>query len=195
MRRVCVFCGSRTGGPAYVEAAKQFGAALVRHGWGLVYGGGHIGLMGVVADSMLALGGHVTGVIPKFLEARELAHRSVQELHIVDSMHARKALMAEKSDAFVALPGGIGTAEEFFEILTWRQLGLHSKPVAVWNVAGFFDPLVAWLDHMAAEGFVHPWDQNLLLFENDLETLLDKLSTARSENVTPTDSKPLIPDS
>lgn len=176
MRRVCVFCGSRTGGPEYVEAARQFGIELVRRGWGLVYGGGHIGLMGVLADAVLAAGGHVTGVIPRFLEAKELAHLSVQELIVVESMHARKALMADRSDAFVALPGGIGTAEEIFEILTWRQLGLHDKPVAMWNFAGFFDPIVTWLERMVADGFLHPYNRDLLMIEESLEVLLDWLT-------------------
>jgi uncharacterized protein (TIGR00730 family) len=144
--------------------------------WGLVYGGGHIGLMGVLADAVLAGGGRVCGVIPRFLEAKELAHRGVQELLVVESMHERKALMAERADAFLALPGGFGTADELFEILTWRQLGLHDKPIAIWNVAGFFDPLIAWLERMVEEEYLSRASRGLLFVEHDLETLLNQVS-------------------
>lgn len=176
MRNVCVFCGSQAGAPLFIDAGRQFGIELARRGWGLVFGGGHIGLMGVIADAVMSAGGQVLGVIPKFLEAKELAHRGVTQLHVVDSMHARKALMAELADAFVALPGGIGTADELFEIMTWRQLRLHAKPIALWNVAGFFDPLTVWLDHMVATGFLQPWRQDLLCVEANLVTLFDRLA-------------------
>ncbi len=143
MRRVCVFCGSQTGDhPIYADAARQMGKLLAQRHLGLVYGGGNVGLMGVLADAALQAGGEVIGVIPGGLAERELAHAGLTELHVVPSMHARKVLMAEKADVFVALPGGYGTADELFEILTWRQLGLHAKPIGLLNVAGFFDPPV-----------------------------------------------------
>src|SRR5438105_332783 len=147
MKRLCVFCGSRTGSePIYAEETRRLGAALVRHGFGLVFGAGHIGLMGVLADAVRKLGGETIGVIPQSLVDRELADQQLTKLHIVESMHDRKALMAELSEAFVALPGGFGTLDEWFEILTWRQLKFHHKPIGMLNVAGFFDPLLAWID-------------------------------------------------
>jgi uncharacterized protein (TIGR00730 family) len=176
MRRVCVFCGSKCGnGTLYSTAARTFAECLVRRGLGLVYGGGDIGLMGILADTMLALKREVIGVIPKLLEAKEVAHHGITELHVVDSMHTRKALMADKSDAFVALPGGYGTADELFEILTWRQLGIHDKPIGILNVAGFFDPFLLWLDRMETEGFLNPKNRQLLQVETDAEALLQKL--------------------
>ena len=142
-KRLCVFCGSSHGAnPAYAEAAKNVGSELARRGIGLVYGGGNVGLMGVVADAVLAGGGEVVGVIPEALMAKELGHRSIQDLRVVKTMHERKAMMAELADGFIALPGGIGTFEEFFEIVTWAQLGFHSKPCALLNVNGFYDPLL-----------------------------------------------------
>ncbi|HEV3144992.1 MAG TPA: TIGR00730 family Rossman fold protein [Gemmataceae bacterium] len=176
MRRVCVFCGSKCGnGSQYTEAARNFAECLVRRGLGLVYGGGDIGLMGILADTMLPLGGEVIGVIPRLLEAKELAHRGITELHVVESMHTRKALMADKADAFVALPGGFGTADELFEILTWRQLHIHDKPIGILNVAGFFDPFLAWLDRMVEEGFLSPKNRRMLLVETRGENLLARL--------------------
>jgi uncharacterized protein (TIGR00730 family) len=176
MRRVCVFCGSQTGDQSiYADAARQMGKLLAQRQLGLVYGGGNIGLMGVLADAVLATGGEVIGVIPGGLAERELAHAGLTELHLVQSMHVRKALMAEKADAFVALPGGYGTADELFEILTWRQLGLHDKPIGLLNVAGFFDPLLAWADLMVREGFVRPENRNLLQVSADPEALLRDL--------------------
>ena len=163
MRRLCVFCGSSAGGRLdYAETARQFGTLLARGGLGLIYGGGHVGLMGVLADSVLRGGGEVIGVIPQALVDRELAHAGLTELRIVDTMHQRKALMADLADGFVALPGGFGTADELFEILTWAQLGLHAKPVGLLNVAGFFDALVAWIDHCVRERFVRPEHRYLL---------------------------------
>jgi uncharacterized protein (TIGR00730 family) len=176
MQRVCVFCGSKCGnGSKYVDAAKAFAEYLVRRRLGLVYGGGDIGLMGVLADTMLPLGGEVIGVIPRLLEAKELAHHGVTELHVVESMHARKALMADKADAFVALPGGFGTADELFEILTWRQLHIHDKPIGILNVDEFFDPFLAWLDRMVDEGFLSAKNRKLLAVETDAERLLTEL--------------------
>src|SRR5438270_7385359 len=147
MKRVCVFCGSKSGGrPVFADTTRQFGATLAARGYELVFGAGHVGLMGVLADAVLAAGGKALGVIPQSLVDRELAHGSLTELQIVETMHQRKALMADLSDAFVALPGGFGTGDELFEILTWAQLGIHSKPIGLLNVAGYFDPMLAWLD-------------------------------------------------
>jgi uncharacterized protein (TIGR00730 family) len=176
MRRICVFCGSKVGDrPVYAEAALRLGELLARRGLGLVYGAGNIGLMGVLADAALSRGGEVIGVIPRSLVDRELAHQGLTELYIVETMHQRKALMADLSDGFIALPGGFGTCDELFEILTWGQLGLHSKPVGLLNVDGFFDPLLAWLDHTVEEGFVKPIHRSALLTESDSARLLDRL--------------------
>jgi uncharacterized protein (TIGR00730 family) len=159
----------------YAESARLFGAVLARRGLGLVYGAGNIGLMGVLADAALAAGGEVVGVIPKALVDRELAHAGLTQLHVVDTMHQRKALMADLSDAFVALPGGYGTADELFEILTWAQLGIHGKAVGLLNVNGFFDPLLAWLDHCVREGFIKQRHRELLVTAADIEGLIDLL--------------------
>ena len=178
MQSICVFCGSSTGErPEYVQAASDFGRLLAEQGITVVYGGGNVGLMGVLADSALAAGGRVIGVIPQHLVDKELAHSDV-DLRIVGSMHERKALMAELADAFVALPGGIGTFEEFFEILTWSQLGLHSKPCGLLNVAGYYDPLVAMLEHAAAEGFLRPLHLQLMVQASEPQELLEKLRTS-----------------
>src|SRR5262245_36632496 len=164
MRRVGVFCGSKVGSrPEYADAARQLGKALVGRGMGLVFGAGHVGLMGVLADVVLAAGGEAVGVIPQALVDKELAHTGLTELHVVETMHQRKALMADLSDSFVALPGAFGTGDELFEILTWSQLGLHAKPIGLLDVAGFFGPLLEWLDHAVAEGFLKPAHRNLLL--------------------------------
>jgi uncharacterized protein (TIGR00730 family) len=173
MKRLCVFCGSSAGGrPEYAEAARQVGALMARDGLGLVYGGGHIGLMGVLADAVLAGGGEVIGVIPQALVDRELAHAGLTELRVVNTMHERKALMADLADGFLALPGGFGTADELFEILTWAQLGLHARPVGLLNVAGFFDPLLAWVDVCVRERFLRAEHRRLLLSANSAEALL-----------------------
>ncbi len=173
MRRVCVFCGSNNGArPEYAAAARRFGAALAARGLGLVYGGGHVGLMGVVADAVLAGGGEVTGVIPHALVTKELAHGRLTALHVTETMHQRKARMADLADGFAALPGGFGTADELFEVLTWAQLGLHARPVGLLNVAGFFDPLLVWLDHTVREGFVKPENRRLLVEATEAEALL-----------------------
>jgi len=177
MKRVCVFCGSRNGTrDQYVAAARRTGEALARRGIGLVYGGGGIGLMGVLADAAVSAGGDVIGVIPKALMAREVAHRALPDLRVVASMHERKALMAELADAFVALPGGFGTLEEFCEALTWAQLGIHRKPCGLLNVEGFFDPLLSLFDHAVRERFVSPDHRSLVVVEEDPERLLDALS-------------------
>lgn len=180
MRRLCVFCGSNVGGrAAYAESARRLGSALARRRVGLVYGGGSVGLMGVLADAALADGGEVIGVIPRALATREVAHHGLTELRVVESMHERKAVMTELADGFVALPGGLGTLEELLEIVTWAQLGLHAKPIAVLNVAGFFDGLLAFLDHAIAERFVHPGHRALVATEADVEALLDAIATAQ----------------
>lgn len=177
MRSVCVFCGSAPGSnPGYAAAARAVGAELARRGLGLVYGGGRVGLMGEVATAALAAGGAVVGVIPHALSAKEIAFAEATELVIVDTMHARKALMADRADAFVALPGGYGTCDELFEILTWAQLGIHRKPVGLLNVNGFFTPLLAWLDHVVAEGLLKPKHRGLLLVSESVPDLLDRLA-------------------
>ncbi|HYG61452.1 MAG TPA: TIGR00730 family Rossman fold protein [Thermoanaerobaculia bacterium] len=177
MRRVCVFCGSSTGvRPVHAEAARVMGAALARRGLGLVYGGGNVGLMGIVADAVLERGGEVIGVIPEALMARELGHQGLTELRVVGSMHERKALMAELADAFVALPGGFGTFEELCEVITWTQLGLHPKACSVLDVDGYYAPLLALFDHAVAEGFIRPQHRALVIAESDPERLLDRLA-------------------
>jgi uncharacterized protein (TIGR00730 family) len=176
MRRLCVFCGSSAGGqPEYAEAAREFGALLARQGLGLVYGGGHVGLMGVLADAVLGGGGEVIGVIPQALVERELAHPGLTELRVVGTMHQRKALMADLADGFAALPGGYGTGDELFEILTWAQLGLHTRPIGLLNTAGYFDALLAWLDQMVREQFLRPEHRRLLLTADSPAALLDLL--------------------
>ena len=178
MKRICVFCGSAVGAkPVHAEEAKKLGEALVRNGLGLVFGGGHIGLMGVVADAVLRKGGEVIGVIPQALVDKELAHSGCTKLHVLSSMHERKALMADLSDGFIAMSGGYGTADEMFEILTWAQLGIHQKPVGLLNVDGFFDHLLAWLDHAVPEGFLRPVHRRVLTVEQDPEKLVTALLT------------------
>jgi len=178
MKRVCVFSGSRPGSrPEYAGAARALGRAIVERGWGLVYGGASVGVMREVADATLAAGGEVIGVIPRALVDREVAHHGLTELRVVDTMHVRKATMVELSDAFVALPGGFGTLDELFEILTWAQLGMHGKPVGLVNTCGFWGPLVTMVEHMVTEGFV-PEDQlQLLLVEADPAMLLLKMAS------------------
>ncbi len=177
MRRLCVFCGSSVGGrPEYADEARRLGAAMARQGLGLVFGAGHVGLMGVLADAVLEAGGEAIGVIPQALVDRELAHGRLTELHVVDTMHQRKALMADLADAFVALPGGFGTADELFEILTWAQLGIHQKPVGLVNVGAFFDPLIAWIDHCVREGFLRPQHRDLLVISAESERLIGLLA-------------------
>ncbi len=175
---ICVFCGSSRGArPAYVDAARRVGSALARSGLGLVYGGGRVGLMGTVADAVLAGGGRVIGVIPEPLATSEIAHDGLTELHVVQGMHERKALMARKSAGFLTLPGGVGTFEEFFEILSWAGLGLHQKPIGILNVEGYFDPLLALLNHAAAERFLRPELLDRLVVSDQPEVLaIDLLS-------------------
>ena len=178
MKRICVFCGSSPGAdPAYAEAAADLGRLLAGRGLTLVYGGGHVGLMGVLADAALAAGGRVTGVIPEALAAKELAHGGLTDLVVVGSMHERKALMSELSDAFIALPGGIGTLEEWFEVWTWSQLGFQPKPCGMLNVAGYYDHLLAFLDHMTEERFLSPPHRSMAIVEDRADRLLDRLAS------------------
>jgi uncharacterized protein (TIGR00730 family) len=180
MRRVCVYAGSSPGAdPAYAEAAAALAGALASRGIGIVYGGGKVGLMGALADAGLAAQAEVIGVMPQALIDREIGHDGLTELRVVDTMHERKALMAELADAFVALPGGTGTLEELIEVFTWTQLGVHVKAVGLLNVAGYYDPLAAFLDHAVAERFLRQEHRDALLLDPDPETLLDRLAAWR----------------
>lgn len=175
--RVCVFLGSSTGiSPIYAEAAHRFGTLLARRGIGLVYGGGTVGLMGIIADAACAGGGEVIGIIPEALRAREHDHAGLTALHVVRTMHERKAMMAEMSDGFVAMPGGIGTFEELFEAWTWNQLGYHAKPCGLLNVNGFYDALSHFIDHVVGEGFLNPDHREMLIVERDPDMMLDTLA-------------------
>ena len=177
LRRICVFAGSSPGvRPEYRQAATALGTAMAMRGLDLVYGGAHVGLMGAVADAVLAGGREVTGVIPEALVSRELAHTGLTDLRIVQTMHERKAIMAGLADAFVALPGGWGTFEELFEALTWAQLRIHQKPCGLLNVAAYYDPLMAFLDHSIAEGFVREHQAGMVLRADTPERLLDELA-------------------
>ncbi|HZP92060.1 MAG TPA: TIGR00730 family Rossman fold protein [Burkholderiales bacterium] len=180
MRRLCVYCGSSTGDrPEYVTAAKRVGELLVRRGIGLVYGGGSVGLMGVVADAVLAGAGEAIGVIPTGLRSRELAHTGVTQMIEVESMHARKQRMVDLSDAFIALPGGIGTLDELFETWTWLQLGIHRKPIGLLDVAGYYGPLIGFLGRMRDERFIKPAHLDCLLVDTEAERLVDRLAAFR----------------
>jgi uncharacterized protein (TIGR00730 family) len=180
MKRICVFCGASKGhDPRHAEAAGALGRAIAARGLELVYGGGSVGLMGTVADAALAAGARVTGVIPQVLQIRELAHRGLTDLRVVGSMHERKALMAELSDGFVALPGGMGTLEELSEVLTWAQLGLHARPVGLLDVGGYYRPLVAFFDQAVAAGFLRPAHRAILQEAEAPERLLDLLAAWR----------------
>jgi uncharacterized protein (TIGR00730 family) len=190
MRRICIFTGSRHGkSPVYTTVAVQLGHELVARGCGLVYGGGNVGLMNVIADTVLGSGGEVIGVIPNALVSREVAHRGLTELRVVQSMHERKALMAELSDGFIAMPGGIGTMEEIFEVLSWAQLGLHDKPCGLLNAAGYYDPLIQFLDHAVSADFIKPQHRALMIVEERPAALLDRFEQAwRARSPTPFDS-------
>ena len=178
---ICVFCGSSAGArPEYSEAAGRLGRLLAARGIRLVYGGSHLGLMGVLADSALGAGGSVTGVMPRLLVEKEAAYIGLPDLRVVASMHERKALMAELAGGFIALPGAFGTLEEFFEVLTWSQLGVHAKPCGLLNVAGFFDPLLAMLDHAVAERFLKAANRDLVIDDSDAGRLLERMAKFRS---------------
>ncbi len=195
MKRICVYCGSSSGAdPLHHETAGKVGELLAARGLGLVYGGGNVGLMGAVADGALRAGGEVIGVIPTALMEKELGHSSITKLHVVASMHERKQLMADLSDGFIALPGGIGTLEELFETLTWLQLGFHGKPVGLLNVAGFYDHLLAFLRHATDAGFMRDAHLDLLLVESDAETLLTRMESFRGSSLPKWNAPPVSPD-
>lgn len=180
MKTVCVFCGANAGAnPAYAEAARAFGTLLAKTGRRLVTGGGRVGLMGIVADAALAAGGEAVGVIPTSLLEKEVQHKGLTELHVVDTMHERKAMMAELSDGFVALPGGIGTLEEFFEVWTWAQIGLHGKPYGLLDAAGFYSPLFAFLQKVVDDKFLRPEHLGMVYIETAGERLLERMDAHR----------------
>ena len=174
--RVAVFTGSQSGPPAHRDAAAAFAAGLARAGVGVVYGGGHVGLMGQLADAALEAGGHVTGVIPRALWDREMGHRALSDLRVVETMHERKALMASLADAFVALPGGLGTLEEIFEVWTWGQLGIHTKPCGFLDVGGYYTPLLEFLDRAVGAGLVRTAHRSMAIVDDDAERLLRRLA-------------------
>lgn len=179
MKSICVYCGSSIGNSTILAAAaRELGQTLANAKLELIYGGGRVGLMGVLADAVLEAGGRVQGVIPQALADREVAHAGLTQLHIVDTMHQRKAMMAELSDGFIALPGGLGTFEELFEIWTWAQLGMHTKPIGLLNVASYFDLLLQFLDHATSQQLLKPVHRNLLLVSNRPDTLLSQMQSA-----------------
>lgn len=174
LQHVCVYCGSSDRiAPAYLDAARRMGQALARHELTIVFGGGKTGMMGALADSALGAGGEVVGVIPELFNKPQLAHLGITTMHVVDSMHTRKARMASLGDGFIALPGGFGTFEELFEILTWSQVGLHTKPVAVLNTAGYFDRLIEAIEYARAEGFIYDEHRSMILCHSDPDELID----------------------
>jgi len=178
MKRVCVFCGSSSGSlPIYQQVASNVGRLLAGHGYCVVYGGGRVGLMGALAEGTLAAGGELVGIIPQALFEKEIGYSDLKDLRVVGSMHERKALMAEISDAFITLPGGFGTFEEFFEMVTWSQLGVHQKPCGLLNLNGFYDPLLAMCDHAVSQGFLRKVDRELILSDSDPEALIQRVLT------------------
>ncbi|MDB6121400.1 MAG: yvdD [Pedosphaera sp.] len=183
-KRICVYCGSNSGAnPAYETVAEQMGTVLAKRGIELVYGGGRVGLMGTVANATLAAGGNVIGIIPESLMAKEVAHQGLKDLRVVASMHERKAMMVDLADAFIAMPGGFGTLEEFCEVLTWAQLGLHRKPHGLLNVEGFYDGFLTFLDHAVTEKFIRSVHRELVITDKDPERLLDLLAHAKLPNL------------
>lgn len=183
MKSLCVYCGSSiSSSPSFAAAARELGQTLAASNIELIYGGGRVGLMGVLADAVLEAGGRVQGVIPQALADREVAHAGLTQLHVVDTMHQRKAMMAELSDGFIALPGGLGTFEELFEIWTWAQLGMHTKPIGLLNVASYFDLLLQFLDHATSQQLLKPVHRDLLLVSNRPDALLSQMQTAAPIN-------------
>ena len=181
MKRIAVYCGSATpADPVYIEAARMVGHGLARRGIGVVYGGGKLGLMGAVADSALAAGGEVIGIIPTALVNAEVAHRGLTQLEVVETMHERKARFVDLSDGFINLPGGTGTMDELWEALSWAQLGYHADPIGLLNIAGYYDKLVEFWEHMGQVGFVRPQHQGLLLVDDNLDGLLDQMANAEA---------------
>jgi uncharacterized protein (TIGR00730 family) len=184
MERIAVYCGSSPGkNPVYKDAATELGKVLAARGITLVYGGGSVGLMGILARAVVEQGGNVIGVIPKAIAEMEVAYTDLQDLRIVDDMHSRKALMADLADAFIALPGGLGTVEELMEILTWSQLGFHQKPAGILNIAGFFDPMLAFLERLSEEEFIAPEHKSMLMVDNSPEGLLQRFSEYKPPRV------------
>ena len=184
MNRICVFCGSKTGNsPLFLEAATELGRFLAERGLDLVYGGASIGLMGAVADSVMAGGGRVVGVIPEAMASKEVAHEGLTEMHVVSSMHERKSMMARLADAFVALPGGFGSFEELLEMITWAQLGIHRKPVGILNVSGYYDPLIQLFEGAIEAGFIKPSNRKLFVIEQEADRLLQTLLAHRLPEV------------
>lgn len=178
MKRICVFCGSSPGNkPDYIKMAERLGAVLLKNNIGLVYGGGDVGLMGKVAHVVFEHGGEVIGVIPKALANKEVAYTELSDLRVVDSMHERKALMAELSDAFIALPGGLGTIEEFFEVVTWAQLGIHDKPCGILNICGYYDPIIKFLDNAVGHNFIRSENRAMVLVDDDPEGLFEQFKS------------------
>lgn len=185
IQSVCVYCGSSSRvDQAFKDAAKELGKHLAGQNWNIVYGGGRVGLMGLVADSALEAGVKVIGVIPEHIQEREVEHTDLTELHIVDSMHTRKQMMVDRADAFVILAGGLGTLDEFFELLTWKQLGLHDKPIVICNINGYWDKLLGMIDHIAAEGFMRPEDKCFVVVEK-VEDVAEALKSAPCETIDP----------
>ncbi len=184
MKNICVFCGSSLGlRPAYQQAAATLGTIIAQRRMNLIYGGSKVGLMGIIADAVLAGGGEVIGVIPEFIDAKEIAHTGLTKLYIVNSMHERKSLMADFSDGFIAMPGGFGTFEEFFEVLTWGQLGLHQKPHGLLNIEGYYDPLLKLVDTAIAQKFIREAHRNLILTSPNPESLLDSMINYQPINI------------
>lgn len=184
MKSITVFCGSNSGlRPEYAEAAQLLAQHLVKRQIRLVFGGGQVGLMGIIADTVMQLGGEVIGIIPESLDKKEVGHRNITTLHVVGSMHERKAMMADLADGFIAMPGGIGTFEEFFEILTWAQLGFHQKPCGLLNVLNYYEPLLNLCDQAVREGFLRPVHRQLILEDNEPQSLLDKMADYRPQAV------------
>jgi len=184
MKNIAVFCGSSFGkNDIYTEQAELLGEAIAKKGLGLIYGGAKVGLMGVIANAALDAGGKVIGVLPRFLQTKEIAHTDLTELILVDTMHDRKAKMSELCDGVIAIPGGYGTMEEFFELLTWGQLGLHKKPVAILNVNGFYDGLIALADNMVTQGFLKQFNRDMLLIDDNIEKLLNKMEKYKAPPV------------
>lgn len=184
IKSLCVYCGASVGTlPAYADAARLLASIMVEQEIALVYGGGNIGLMGIIADEVLRLGGDVTGVIPTALVEREVGHQGLTRLHVVETMHQRKAMMAELADGFIAMPGGIGTLEELFEILTWSQLGFHDKPIGLLNTNRFYDGLITFIDHVAAQGFLRTQHRQLLLHDADPTNLLQHFTEWKSGTI------------
>ena len=184
MNRITVFCGSSSGNDdVYVKSARDLGRILAQNNIGLVYGGAKVGIMGAVADGVLSEGGEAIGVLPFFLQSKEIAHEGLSQLILVDSMHERKMKMNELSDGVIALPGGFGTLEEFFEMLTWAQLGLHKKPIALLNIYGYYDPLVTMIDTMVENGFLKDINRRMMLVDNDINTLLNRMHTYSAPDV------------